>query len=484
MRFSAPKTAGLDPQQPLHDANARRWVWCVGLAALCFFTANAGKLTLLALDDCFYARKGVEMARHGLGLIPAWDQTPSLQNPPLPFWMLAAANHLVGEGNLAARIPSALMACGIFCMTFRIGKRLLDRDTAVVGSALLLVTPLFFQNARRCMLEIPNAFWVTLFILLYVESRQRPRWALALGLPLAGTLLTKSVLGLLPVLVVGVHHAVLQRGKRPAARYALLGTAAGLVLGAIWPWALFRFDGLNGLRAHYGGEVATRSTQAWSLAGLLFDYPRILLVEFEPVVLPGLIGAGLALRRWRARRPCEDLLLAVWVLVSVVCCSVSSARSARYIFPILAPLSLLAARVLLGVHRRGMLWFARWVVPAACVAGAAIYWIRPALMTRNENAVFVSAAAEVQSLVPEGRRIPILGAGSWRLYNPLLFYAERAALPNDSLPVVLRQAREFPRPVFLVERTRLDDLRNAKIAYQPHLKLGDWTLVEVPRGAR
>jgi 4-amino-4-deoxy-L-arabinose transferase-like glycosyltransferase len=75
------------------------------LAAGLLFTANAETLSLPALDDCFYARKGVEMARGGLGFTVTFNGEPNFQNPPLPFWILGTGFRVLGENDFAARLP-------------------------------------------------------------------------------------------------------------------------------------------------------------------------------------------------------------------------------------------------------------------------------------------------------------------------------------------------------------------------------------------
>jgi 4-amino-4-deoxy-L-arabinose transferase-like glycosyltransferase len=75
------------------------------LAGALLFSANAGKLSLPALDDCFYARKAVEMERSGGFFTVTWAGEPAFQNPPLQVWLTARAFALFGENDLAARLP-------------------------------------------------------------------------------------------------------------------------------------------------------------------------------------------------------------------------------------------------------------------------------------------------------------------------------------------------------------------------------------------
>ena len=50
---------------PTRHSDNHRSLLLMLLAATLLFTANMGSLSLLPLDDCFYARKGVEMLERG-----------------------------------------------------------------------------------------------------------------------------------------------------------------------------------------------------------------------------------------------------------------------------------------------------------------------------------------------------------------------------------------------------------------------------------
>jgi hypothetical protein len=67
------------------------------IAALALYTANPFGIRLPAMDDCFYARKGVEMARSGGFFSVTWNGSPEFQNPSLQIWILGRSFALFGE---------------------------------------------------------------------------------------------------------------------------------------------------------------------------------------------------------------------------------------------------------------------------------------------------------------------------------------------------------------------------------------------------
>src|SRR5262245_47392372 len=161
-----------------------------------------GDLSLPSTAEAFYGREAVEMARSGRVYTVTWNWEPTHQHPPLHLWLVARTFDALGERDLAARLPTVLLALGTLVLTWRIGALTIGRAAAVAGTAGLIATPIFVDNARRLMMEVPLTFWISATVWVYLEARGRPRWQVALAVPLGGAILTKSVLGLMPLLAL------------------------------------------------------------------------------------------------------------------------------------------------------------------------------------------------------------------------------------------------------------------------------------------
>lgn len=504
----------------------QRWALLalVGAAAF-YFTANAAGLSLLPLDDCFYARKGVEMARRGALLTVTWNGEPTFQNPPLSFWILGRSFALLGENDLAARLPSALMGVGIVLVAWRIGRRVVGDAAALGGAALLLATPFFLQNGRRCMLEIPSTFWQTLALLVFVEAglaksppaRPSP-WLAAVALPLGAALATKSVLGLLPAVVMAAAALLVPALRRlRRSPWLWLGLAGGVALGAVWPLHQGLAFGWDAVRAHFLGEVGRHAAGgAAAVAGLaaraggwLVGYPLILLRWFQPVALLGLAGAvvvaarlaaawrrerragtggenadggfgGGALARALAGEPAGPLLLLIWLALPLALLGLAASRSARYAFPLVVPLALLSGWLGARLFPRWLAALARVAVPVLLAAAGAVLWLAPQALTRDLDAPFKRHGALVAQLLPPGTGVPLLGAYRWDLANPLLYYGQRA--PDPAVATVadaVAAARRLPRAVLLCDQDALPQVRAACPEAVELARLRRWALVEL-----
>src|SRR5262249_59400680 len=134
-------------------------------------------------------------------------------------------------------------------------------------------------------------------------------------------------------------------------------------------------------------------------------YRRTLLKSSQPIILPGLVGLWLVLRRPGALRS-RAAILAAWIIVPVALYSLSSFRTPRFIFPILPALALCAGYALVALIPRLAALLAGALVPAGAVVLALLFWAAPSLLTRDPNAVFKRNAATIRHLPPPGPSLP------------------------------------------------------------------------------
>jgi 4-amino-4-deoxy-L-arabinose transferase-like glycosyltransferase len=409
----------------------RRSVAVLFLAAAALFSANTGALPLPAIDDCFYARKGVEMARGGFAMTVTWDGEATFQNPPLAFWLLAASDRIFGENDFAARAPSILMALGILAGVFQIGRRVAGDAVGAAAVALLVLTPGLTNQTHRCMLEVPVTFWVTAAVLVLVEGRERPQWLPWLALPLGAAILTKSLLGLLPLLVAA-GAALLLPGFRPTLRRPgfLAGALGGLLIGALWPLHQWLAVGPEALQKHYLEEIAARAAEPFSFKEFFLHYPRILLTLYQPVILPALAGLVVLWRERGDRQKDGVHLLALWMVLPILVYNLSSARSTRYVYPTLPALALVGGYWLATRLPRWNDHVVKWFTPLVAAAVAILFWVKPAVLTRSATRVYKETRV-VRDRVPAGERVAYLGEEGryWQRANPLLYYQERRLDP-------------------------------------------------------
>ena len=450
------------------------------VCAAALFAAGMSQLSLPSLDDAFYARKGVEMARGGPSFTVTWaGGTGGFQNPPFHIWLLAASVAVLGEGDLAARLPSLLLACGTLLLTFRIGTRLTNPGTGLAGVACLIASPIFVTSGRGCMLDLPLTFWTSLVLLLFIEGRERPWLHVAVALPLAAAILTKSVAGLLAVAImalVSVHPE--WRPRR--AGLLILGVALGVAFGSSWMIHQGITFGLEAVSAH-ATEIGARAGASSDLRSVMFDYPVLLLSSYQPIIVPGMLGL-VALLRNRQRWTGGDVLLLAWLGVPVLLYSTSAVGAPRYLHPILPPLALLAGQWLRRTVPVVERPFTTRVVPGVALVAAAIFVVSPTSLTRDLNGPFKQYGQLVAN-APTTEPIPYVGARYWELANPMLYYAERMLTPAADPAAAVAAASEHPLRLLLCDRDRLADIRAVGPPTRIVVEGARWALLELGRSA-
>jgi 4-amino-4-deoxy-L-arabinose transferase-like glycosyltransferase len=395
-------------------------------------------VSLRSLDDCFYARKGVEMARSGRFFTVTWNYRATFQNPPLQPWILGQSFRIVGENDFAARLPSILMAIGILAFTYLMSREMNSAATGTTAVALLLLTPQFMSNARRCMLEIPTTFWICLTMWFFMKGFQKPKYQALLCLPLGAAILTKSILGLLP-LIIFLIAALFSLEIRNVLKRPLIwiGIVGGLMIGATWPLHQFSVFGAEALREHYFSEIFSRSVRSIPISKMIFGYPAILLTVFQPVILPAIPGF---IKMMRERTPTFVVVLS-WIALPLILYSFSSARSSRYIFPILPALALSGGYWIETQFPRVASYVVRFITPAILIGAMIIMMISPDRIVRDENRILKAENAAVRNFVPELERLPYLGNHYWSIANPLMYYAERQLQPASSIEGAITLAK-------------------------------------------
>src|SRR5258708_1434390 len=97
-----------------------RWLrWLAACWIVVFW--RLGWLSLLDPDEAHYAELTREMMRSRSWLVPLLDGLPYIDKPVLFHWLQALFIRILGETELAVRIPSACAAVALFGVTRWVG---------------------------------------------------------------------------------------------------------------------------------------------------------------------------------------------------------------------------------------------------------------------------------------------------------------------------------------------------------------------------
>lgn len=344
-------------------------------------------------------------------------------HPPLYSVLLWGWTRLVGEGEAASRLLSALFGTAAVVPLYLVGRDLWDRRTGLLAAALLAVNPYSVFYGRETRSYALMLFLATLSMAALV------RWALApahrgraVAWFAASTLLAYThVYGSFVLLAEGLWVL----GFVPAMRRHILlgGAAVGLALA---PWAPFLLGQAGRVQQGFWIEPL-RWTDPLDWLRRWYGYSIPLAVLLPLVSLRAAVEPGDGAPPRGARRA----LLALWVALPVGVPVVLSLIGSpifyhKYPIAILGALSLLTARGLLLLPQRPRL--VAGVVVAGLLAWklpTEVHLSRSKEQWRELSAIATTAAGEGSVLVAEGYNRTYLG---WYLRVPVMWLDEAGAV--------------------------------------------------------
>lgn len=131
-----------------------------------------------------------DMAEGGDWVIPHFMGEERLRKPPLMYWLVAGAFHLVGstESLGAARLVSASCGLALVISSFLFVRRILGRRAAFLGAMVLATSLGFLYHGRLAETDLPQTLFCSLAVMFLYEAiviRRFRAWCfagLAIGL--------------------------------------------------------------------------------------------------------------------------------------------------------------------------------------------------------------------------------------------------------------------------------------------------------------
>jgi len=301
---------------------------------------------IIAQDEALYASTSIHMAQSGDWLTPMFLNRPALYKPPLLPWLAAASVKLFGISRTPLRLPAAIL-CGLAAgLIFLWIAELASWQCALCGVALLAASRLFTIVGAACLTDgLLVAFFIAAMYALFSDPWLESRaafWTFAGAV--AASVLTKSIAGILPLMVLVLYSVTAPSKYKPAlSRVALVALAAA---GLVAPWYAWQFA------AHprwfwtdhflveifgYGTGAPPQTSHENRFAFYLLRLPLT-----DPVLVAlALAGVPAFFAALRKRTP-EASLLACWIIVVLASVFGWSYRNLTYLLPLFPALAIVA----------------------------------------------------------------------------------------------------------------------------------------------
>ncbi len=153
-------------------------------------------------DEAIYSQIAKESIARNSFLTFYWKGQLWFEKPPLMLWLTIASFKLFGISETSAHIFPGIFGILSSLVLYAIGKELFKNKLAgFLAGFVFLTTPIVLLYNRAAMMDIPAGFFISLCALaiLKIKSKNKDSWWLVYFIALGLGVLTKSVVGLLPL---------------------------------------------------------------------------------------------------------------------------------------------------------------------------------------------------------------------------------------------------------------------------------------------
>lgn len=445
----------------------RRFHVCLlaAISLLVLFTRlHQGDLS--GYDDAVYAHEGKQMLATGQWWSVYLNGQLDFDKPPLFVWLEAASMWLFGVTDFAARFPAALLGFGTILLVFFIARELTTSYWLPVWAMMILLcTQVFLRFAMRAMTDVPFTFFFALALFFYLKALKQPRYFLGCGLAISCAALTRSFLGLIPLIIMLAHLPLSGRLSLLRAKHFLLGLLLSVGLPLIWFVSQYRLHGGAFLALHFSFTVdnlpLTNGKQPTQFSGGLLQYPRFLLASYWPWLPLLLLGLLAQCKKLLRERDAASGLLLLWVVCVIGPFSLAEFKWLRYILPVFPAFAILAALPLdqwLTDQRRKLFLKVAYGVLCLTLTGMAA---NPKYRFRPEELRRLAPIAEAAT--PPDQRILLYTERPPRdahLFQ-VIWYANRFCKPIATIEGVLDHLAAEPNTAVIMDKRVFSDICNA-----------------------
>jgi len=362
-------------------------------------------------DEAVYSGQGAAIANEP----ELADLFPVFRAHPLLVQTFLSLGWRLGLHTGFERLVSVIAGVITVYLVYELGRQLYGRRTGLVAALLLAVMPYHVVVSRQVLLDGPMTMLATLTLLLLVRFvlSGRVAWLYATGAAMGLTFLAKET----SIVLLFAIYAFLALTPELRVRLRDLAISMGAMVLVIAPFPLsIVLSGRSGTGESYlTWQLFRRPNHDWTFYAT--NVPEVI----GPLVLVAAV-AGLVILRKSASWP--ERLLLCWIAVPVLFFELWPVKGFQYLLPIVAPVALLAARLLVDRRMRPVLAVVFVSLLVVTVGRLADTERRSVLAGAGGLPAGREAGEWIDSHVPRGSTFMTIGPS---MANLVQFYGRRAA---------------------------------------------------------
>ena len=308
------------------------------------FFIGLGAYPLLDPDEPVYGQVAKEMVRSGGWLTPHYNGHFWFDKPPLHYWLSAASMKVFGVNELAARLPSAIMAVLVVLLVYLLASHDFGKRVGIFAAIVMATCLQQIILARAAVTDMTFVFCLIFALYSYRRwlTSESTLWAALCGVATGLGMLTKGPVAPLLLSVTFVIHLYWTRKlSRLKSLDTLVAVAAVLIVGLPWFAAMYhlhRVDFVNDFIIKNNFQRFLRPEHA-KVTGHWYSYFMNIPILFV-FFFPWSVFLIQSIRKC-ARINDGTKLAIVWSVIVFGFFSLSKTQLVTYIFPLYPAIAVL-----------------------------------------------------------------------------------------------------------------------------------------------
>lgn len=203
-----------------------------------FLFYHLGRHYFIDWDEAIYAQVAKEIVVNHQWLSLTYFGNAWFEKPPLMLWLTAFGFKIFGINELGGRFFVALLAEGTIALTYFFTKKISgSKLAAFLATSSYLICFHFWHDAYFLQLNTAVCFFILLAMFSYLKFDEGKKYFYLFFISLALGVLTKGVVGLLPLPIIVIHGFIFSNFKflKNPHFYSALFTGLTIVL----PWHIY-----------------------------------------------------------------------------------------------------------------------------------------------------------------------------------------------------------------------------------------------------
>lgn len=203
-----------------------------------------GEKPLLDYDESIYTQVARQSLEGGSQLSFKWLGNSGLyrfedwfEKPPLMIWLTQSGFMVFGVNEYGARFWIVIFSLLTIILTFLFGKKVFNSTAAgLISASVYFIAFQWIYNTGVLQFDIPVSFFIFLTLFGFYLARENSRYYFLFWIALGLGVMTKSVIGLLPLVAISVFSLLAWDFRFLKNKHFYLGVLAFTAI--VIPWHL------------------------------------------------------------------------------------------------------------------------------------------------------------------------------------------------------------------------------------------------------